>query len=60
MEVKCRLINIKQPNQLVKFKIGTLNVETMKGWASEVTETVARKREAAQKKTYSPNASNPR
>ena len=46
MEVRCgsRQINIKRPHQSVTFIIGTLNVGTMKGRASEITETVARRR----------------
>ena len=45
MEVRCgsRQIDIKRPHQSVNFRIGTLNVGTMKGRASEITETVARR-----------------
>ena len=45
IEVRCgpRQINIKRPHQSVSFGIGTLNVGNMKGQASEITETVARK-----------------
>ena len=43
VEVRCgpRQINIKRPpHQSVNFRIGTLNVGTMKGRASDITETV--------------------
>ena len=45
MEVRCgsRQIDIKRPHESVNFRIGTLNVGTMKGWESEITETVARR-----------------
>ena len=45
MEVRCgsRQIDIKRPHESVNFRIGTLNLGTMKGWESEITETVARR-----------------
>ena len=45
VEVRCgpRQINIMRPHQTVNFRVGTLNVGTMKGRAHEITETVARK-----------------
>ena len=43
VEVRCgpRQINIMRPHQTVNFRVGTLNVGTMKGRAHEITETVA-------------------
>ena len=36
-------IYIKRPHQSVNFRIGTLNVGTMKGRSNEITDTVARR-----------------